>query len=122
MKTADTLRSDIDFAGLMVRCSKAKVDVLVVLVTPLPPQSRPQVTIDPIQAMNQTVRVFEGKMAAAGAAIVLPDEATNLAGGPWQSLPFLSLNVKEGDVAVKGVVALDGLRAAYGNLISSCIQ
>jgi len=119
MKIADTSRSDPDFAGLMIRCApKGKIDVLAVLVRPFPPTTRPQVTI----TSAQTSEVFEGKMAAAGAAVILPDEASALAGGLWQSLSSLSLTVKNADEEIKGVVALDGLRAAYGNLVSGCIQ
>jgi len=119
MKIADTSRSDPDFAGLMIRCApKGKIDVLAVLVRPFPPTSRPQVTI----TAAQNTQVFEGKMAAAGAAVQLPDEASALAGGIWQSLSSLSVTVKNADEEIKGVVALDGLRAAYGNLVSGCAQ
>lgn len=119
MKTADTLRSDPDFAGLMIRCAtQGKIDVLMVLVRPFPPQSKPQITV----ATGQESRVFEGKMAAAGAAIVLPDEAGLLAGGPWQTAKSLSLSAREGGVEIKGVVVLEGLRPAYNNLVSNCTQ
>ena len=117
MKTADTLNSDPDFAGLMVRCgARGKIDVLIVLVRPLPPKSRPQVTIG---AGSQS-RTFEGAMTAAGAAVVLPDEAGSLAGGPWQRLPNLAISVGDGADAIKGSVGLDGLGAAYSNLVSGC--
>jgi len=119
MKTADTLHSDPDFAGLMVRCAtQGKIDVLVVLVTPLPPKSRPRITI----AAGTQTRTFDGTMAAAGVAVVLPDEAGALAGGPWQRLPALAVSVEDGANRIKGSVALDGLGAAYNNLVSSCAQ
>lgn len=117
MRTADTLRSDPDFAGLMVRCAaQGKIDVLIVLVTPLPPKSRPRVTV---AAGGQTIS-FDGTMAAAGAAVVLPQEAGLLAGGPWQSQPALTISVADGGNQIKGSVALDGLGTAYSNLIGSC--
>jgi hypothetical protein len=119
MKTADTLRSDPDFAGLMVRCAaQGKVDVLIVLVTPLPPRSHPRVAI----AAGEQTKIFEGTMAAAGAAVVLPDEAGALASGPWQRLRDLAISVEGGGNQIKGAVGLDGLAAAYNNLISSCSQ
>jgi hypothetical protein len=119
MKTADTMRSDPDFAGLMVRCAdKGKIDVLVVLVSPFPPRSRPKVTI----GAGPGAQVFEGQMAAAGAAVVLPEAVAALAGGPWQSTASLAIAVKDNDSEIKGIVALDGLRPAYGNLLASCMQ
>jgi hypothetical protein len=119
MKTADTMRSDPDFAGLMIRCApKGKIDVLIVLIQPFPPQSHPQVTI----SSGGSFQVFEGAMTAAGAAVVLPNEAALLAQGPWQTLPSLSVLVKENRSEIKGVVILDGLREAYDLLTSSCAQ
>jgi hypothetical protein len=119
MKTADTMRSDPDFAGLMIRCTpKGKIDVLIVLIQPFPPQSHPQVTI----RSGSSFQVFEGAMTAAGAAVVLPDEAARLAQGPWQSVPSLSVSAKEKQSEIKGVVILDGLREAYNQLTGSCAQ
>jgi hypothetical protein len=119
MKTADTIRSDPDFAGLMIRCAAAgKIDVLIVLIQPFPPQSHPQVTI----RSGSSFQVLKGAMTAAGAAVVLPDEAALLAQGPWQTLPSLSVSVKENQSEIKGIVILDGLREAYDLLTSSCAQ
>ena len=119
MKTADTMRSDPDFAGLMIRCApKGKIDVLIALIQPFPPQSHPQVTI----SSGSNSQVFEATVTAAGAAVILPEEAATLAQGPWQSLSSLSISAKENDSEIKGVVVLDGLRAAYNLLTSSCAQ
>ena len=118
MKTADTRRSDLDFAGLMVRCSAhRKIDVLVVILNPFPPRSRPLVSV----SAGANSRMFEGKMAAGGLAIVLPDGAAELAGGPWQTAPFLALTIKQNNQEIKGIVTPDGLGAAYGNLIDQCL-
>ncbi len=119
IKTADTLQSDPDFAGLMIRCApKGKIDVLVALIQPFPPQSHPQVTI----GFAGKTMVFEGSMAAAGAAVILPDEAANLVSGPWQMLPSLTVDVEENKNQIKGVVALDGLKSAYNSLVNSCAE
>lgn len=120
MKTADTARSDPDFAGLIVRCApQGKVDVLVALVRPFPPQSHPQVTI---ASSNGGTVTFEASMAAAGAAVLLPDEVSAFAGGQWQTTPSLSLAVKESDSEIKGMVTLNGLRQAYHALLANCSQ
>ncbi|MCK1325072.1 hypothetical protein IVA94_30060 [Bradyrhizobium sp. 156] len=119
-KTAETMQSDPEFAGLIVRCApKGKIDVLVALIRPFPPRSRPKVTI--ASATGGTVTV-EASMAAAGAAVLLPDEVSAFAAGKWQTTPSLSVVVKESDSEIKGVVALNGLREAYNSLAASCGQ
>lgn len=120
MKTADTAQSDPDMAGLIVRCgARGKVDVLVALIRPFPPRSHPRVTITSPAGGTVT---FEATMAAAGAAVLLPDEVSAFAAGKWQSTPSLSIIVKESDSEIKGVVALNGLREAYNSLLANCGQ
>src|ERR1700733_4523674 len=43
--TADISRSDLDLAGMMLRCGEKGVEVLIVAVTPFSPHARPNVTI-----------------------------------------------------------------------------
>jgi len=119
MKVADTTKSDLDFAGLVLRCApKGKIEVMIALIRPLPPRSHPQVTLTD----SGTSQTFEGTMLAAGAAVLLPDEAAALAGGRWQSVPSLAVSVKEDQDEIKGVVALKGLREAFYRLFMSCAQ
>ena len=119
MKTADTTQSDPDFAGLIVRCApKGKIEVLVALIRPFPPRSHPQVTI----ASGGGSQSFEASMAAAGAAVLLPDEVSAFVGGKWQTTPSLAVTVKESGSEIKGVVPLNGLRDAYSSLLASCSQ
>jgi hypothetical protein len=119
MKTADTTQSDPDFAGLIVRCApQGKIDVLVALIRPFPPRSRPQVTI----ASGGISQTFEASMAAAGAAVLLPSEVAAFAGGKWQSTPSLTVTIKENGSEIKGLVAMNGLREAYGSLLAGCSQ
>ncbi|MCK1353541.1 hypothetical protein IVB56_21225 [Bradyrhizobium sp. CW7] len=119
-KTAETMQSDPEFAGLIIRCApKGKIDVLVALIRPFPPKSHPKVTL--ASATGGAVTV-EASMAAAGAAVLLPDEVSAFAAGKWQTTPLLSVVVKESDTEIKGVVALNGLREAYNSLAASCGQ
>jgi hypothetical protein len=119
MKTADTAQSDPDFAGLIVRCApQGKVDVLVALIRPFPPRSHPQVTV----AANGFSRTFEASMAAAGAAVLLPEEVSAFAAGKWQTTPSVAISVQGGGSEIKGVVALNGLREAYNSLLANCSQ
>lgn len=119
-KTADTTQSDPDFAGLIVRCApKGKIDVLVALIRPFPPRSHPKVTI---AASGGGSLTFDASMAAAGAAVLLPDEVSAFAAGKWQTTASLSVVVRESDSEIKGVVALNGLREAYHSLLANCSQ
>lgn len=119
-KTADTAQSDPDFAGLIIRCApKGKIDVLVALIRPFPPRSHPKVTI---ASGNGGTLTFEASMAAAGAAVLLPDEVSAFAAGKWQTTPSLSVAVKESESEIKGMVALNGLRGAYNSLLANCGQ
>lgn len=119
-KTAETMQSDPEFAGLIVRCApKGKIDVLVALIRPFPPKSHPKVTIASRTGGAVTV---EATMAAAGAAVLLPDEVSAFAAGKWQTTPSLSVVVKESGSEIKGVVALNGLREAYNSLAANCGQ
>src|SRR5262249_31636324 len=45
MQMADTARSDIDLAGLTLRCSDPGFDVLVVFLKPFPPRRHPKVKL-----------------------------------------------------------------------------
>jgi hypothetical protein len=120
MKTADMAQSDPDFAGLIVRCApKGRIDVLVALIRPFPPRSHPKVTI---AASGGGTLTFEASMAAAGAAVLLPDEVSAFAAGKWQTTPSLSVVVRESDAEIKGTVALAGLREAYHSLLANCSQ
>ncbi|MGY4368161.1 hypothetical protein ACVW1A_004226 [Bradyrhizobium sp. LB1.3] len=120
MKTADTAQSDPDFAGLIVRCApKGKIDVLLALIRPFPPRSHPKVTII---SSGGGALTFEASMAAAGTAVLLPDEVSAFATGKWQTMASLSVVVKESDSEIKGMVALNGLREAYHSLLANCGQ
>jgi hypothetical protein len=119
MKTADTAQSDPDFAGLIVRCTpQGKVDVLVALIRPFPPRSHPQVTV----AASGFSRTFEASMAAAGAAVLLPEEVSAFAAGKWQTTPSVAISVQGSGSEIKGVVTLNGLREAYNSLLANCSQ
>lgn len=50
---------------------------------------------------------FEASVAAASAAVLLPDEVSAFAAGKWQTTPSLTVLVKETDSEIKGVVAFE---------------
>ena len=116
MQTADPLRSDIDLAGLMLRCGDGGVDVLIAFIRPLAPRSRPSVKLT---ARGTTV-AFDAFVIPPGALISLPREVTTLLYGPWQSSLELALEVTENGNVMRGVVSLAGLAPALALLMSNC--
>jgi hypothetical protein len=134
IQTAQVLKSDIDFAGLMIRCGESEVEVLVTLLTPLSPRAHPRVTLSGGGESNS----FVAAVAPPGALLLLPKEATALARGRWQSLPELSAQIDVGTSGgdrtdnsqalsgqddphqVNGIVDLGGLGPALARLQALC--
>jgi hypothetical protein len=116
MQTAELARSDVGLAGLMLRCGESGVDVLIVLLKPLPPRAQPRVVLT---ARGSTVE-FRATVIPPGAAISLPGEAAALVNGAWQSSPELALEITENDNTIRGVVPLAGLAPALALLMSNC--
>jgi hypothetical protein len=121
MKTADVTKSDIDLAGLMLRCGESNIEVLVVLIRPLPPRGHPKV----ILTVGGKSIEFIASVVPPGAEVLLPPEATVLASRPWQAAPELSVEVGavEGDdppTPIQGVISLAGLGAALSRLQANC--
>ncbi len=116
MHTADTSRSDLDLAGLMIRCSSnGRAEVVVVLIQPFPLRARPRVALGKPGHEIQ----LEATVAPPGTAIVLPTDATTLVRGSWQALNDLFIRVDDGQDTIRGVVVLSGLQAAFNELVAS---
>jgi hypothetical protein len=117
MQTADAARSDIDLAGLALRCSDTGYDVLVVLLKPFPPRTHPKVKLTIGGATVQ----LEATVIPPGAAILLPAEAAAmLVKGSWQSSSELAIEVEDDSNATRGVISLEGLGPALSLLTSNC--
>jgi hypothetical protein len=113
----DLLRSDPELAGMMLRCTAGDIELLFVLVQPLSPRTRPQVTLN---FEGKSLR-FEAAVVPPGTSIRLPPDAAALAGGVWQSTSELSLVIDDGATTkINGVVILQGLRSAYAALGAAC--
>lgn len=113
MATAEISGSDIDFAGLNLRCADPDFEILVFLIRPLPPQAQPVITVNG--------KTFEGSVVSPGTAIRLPKEAADLATGQWQTLPNLSIKVENDGTTTRGLISLDGFDVALKTLISACL-
>jgi hypothetical protein len=116
MQTADIFRSDIDLAGLMLRCRDAGVDVVIVFLKPFPPRTHPKVKLI---TPSSTVHL-DATVISPGTAISLPAEAAALVNGSWQSSSELAIEVDDNNNAVRGVISLVGLGPALLLLTSNC--
>lgn len=114
--TADLTKSDLDFAGLMIRCGKDAPEVLVVLITPFPPHAHPKVVI----GAPGHGTTLASTVVPPGVSLLLPAEATVLAHGAWQSLSELAIEVSDGATTVRGTVPLAGLAGALVTLAANC--
>jgi len=131
--TSDMMRSDLDLAGLMLRCHDANppgtgmqvqeaaptdraTQVVIVVVTPFPPRTMPRVTIGaPGKEWH-----FEARVVPPGAELLLPAEAADLAAGPWQSTHELTVKVSWQERSFGGVIPIDGLANALATLNANC--
>jgi hypothetical protein len=114
-QTADVAKSDLDLAGLMLRCGESNIETLIVLVRPFPPRARPKVTV----AASGKSGEFTATVVPPGAALLLPREATSLAAGPWQSAAELAVAVDDQN-PIRGLISLAGLGPAYRMLMTNC--
>lgn len=116
MHTAETSSSDLDLAGLMIRCREGGTEALIVFIRTFSFRARPRVVFG--KPGNETQ--FEATVAPPGTTILLPGDATTLVNGPWQAQSDLFIRVEDDQATIRGVVALAGLQAAYKVLVSSC--
>ena len=116
MHAADTTRSDLDFAGVMIRCSESDAEVVIVVLPALPSRVRPHVAFGkPGNAIK-----FEATVAPPGTLVLLPKEATGLVDGPWQALEDLFVQVDYDQSTIRGVVKIAGLGESFKHLNASC--
>jgi hypothetical protein len=115
-RTADMARSDLDLAGMMLKCGEHGTEIVIVALTPFPPRARPEVTIS---ALGREWR-FGASVVPPGAELLLPTKAIYLAAGAWQSAHELSVSVKSQEQSFRGIIPIDGLAAAFVKLSANC--
>jgi hypothetical protein len=116
MHTADPSKSDLDLAGLMIRCNGNSTEIVVVLLRPFPLRARPHVLLG--EPGHETR--LEATIAAPGTAVLLPGDGKLLVSGPWQAKGDLSIRVERDQTTIAGVVALTGLQSAFKSLATNC--
>ena len=115
-RTADVAKSDLEFAGLMLRCGEGSVEVLIVLVRAFPPRAHPEVKL---AAGSSTVELT-ASVVPPDVLLLLPNDATKLVAGAWQAATELSVAVEDQQGTIRGVIPLTGLGHALALLGSNC--
>lgn len=117
MRVADALKSDPDFAGLMIRCREnLALQIALVVIRPFPPRAHPQISI----GTGQTTVRFETSVIPPGSLLSLPPEAEVLARGAWQSADQLIVDIEGDGDKIHGVVSLQNLANAIAYLQANC--
>jgi hypothetical protein len=115
-RTADVAKSDLEFAGLMLRCGERSVEVLIVLVRVFPPRAHPKVQVSAGSATAE----YTATVVPPDVLLLLPHEAAALAAGSWQAAAELAVTVEDARGSIRGVVPLTGLGGALALLRSNC--
>jgi hypothetical protein len=115
-RTADISKSDLEFAGLMLRCGEKSVEVLVVLVRAFPPRAHPKVKL----AAGTSIIELTASVVPPDVLLLLPNDATALATGAWQAATELTVTVEDQQGAIRGFIPLMGLGHALTQLRSNC--
>jgi hypothetical protein len=117
MRTADIMRSDAEFAGIMIRCrAKSALQIAFVVITPFHPRSHPKITV----GINHSNMQFQAEVIAPGSLVALPNEAEVLAKGAWQSAKELTVDIESEGAKIHGTVSLKNLSGAIARLQASC--
>ncbi|MGY4615527.1 hypothetical protein ACVWZ4_000754 [Bradyrhizobium sp. USDA 4472] len=117
MHVADISKSDINLAGLSLRCGQDGLQAVLILLAPLPRSSRPSVVVKTSTKRSE----FEAVVTQAGEALLLPGLASTLASGAWQTASELSIEIATGPNPIEGVVPIRGLVAALNSLPPNCL-
>jgi hypothetical protein len=119
MRTGDIMRSDAEFAGIMIRCRAiSALQVAFVVITPFHPRSHPKITV----GINHSNMQFQAEVIAPGSLVALPNEAEVLAKGAWQSAKELTVDIEGEGAKIHGTVSLENLAGAVAQLQASCPQ
>ncbi len=114
MRTADTAASDLDLAGVLLRCGDQGPEMRVVVLTPFPPRARPEVTI----AVGTREMRFDATVVPPGAELLLPQDV--LADAQLRSAREISIRINTAGAAIKGAVTIEGLNTALATLAVNC--
>jgi hypothetical protein len=116
MHVADIAKSDINLAGLSLRCAQDGLQAVLILLEPLPRSSHPSVVV------KAETKTFEAQATViqGGEALLLPGLESRLTSGAWQTAAELSIEIAAPG-AIRGVVPIRGLAAALRSLSPNCL-
>lgn len=116
MHAVDTVKSDVDLAGLSLRCTPGGLQVVLILLSSLPRADHPKVILTAGAGRSE----FEASVAQSGEALLLPMAAAGLAAGDWQRATELSIEIATNSNPIRGIVPIGGLSAALRSLSPHC--
>jgi hypothetical protein len=116
MHVAQTTKSDLALAGLSLRCSGNGIEVVLIMLEPLPRGSHPSVTV----TMGSSKVQFEASATQRGEALLLPPSAASLAAGEWQNAGELGIEIATEPAPIKGTMPIRGLSGALRALSPYC--
>jgi hypothetical protein len=115
-RTADVTRSDLELAGLIFRCGEGGIETLIVVVTPFPPRTHPNVTL----TANNQEWSFDTEVITPGTKLLLPIDASSLARGQWRLARELGVKISLQERQVSGVIPIQGISQALFPLTAAC--
>lgn len=116
MHVADTTKSDLALAGLSLHCGSNGIEVVLIMLEPLPRGSHPSVTV----TMGSNKVQFEASATQRGEALLLPPSAASLAAGEWQKAAELGIEIATEPAPIKGTMPIRGLSGALRALSPYC--
>ncbi len=116
MHVVDSSKSDFALAGLSLQCGHSGVEVVLIILDRLPRVARPTVVFTAGTKQSE----FEASVVQGGEALLLPETASKLADGEWQSTNELSVDIETKSASIRGRIPIGGLSAALRHLSQNC--
>ena len=117
MHVVDTTKSDLALAGLSLRCGANGIEVVPIMLEPLPRGSHPSATV----TIGSDKVQFEASTIQRGEALLLPPPAASLAAGEWQKAAELGIEIATKPTLVQGTMQIRGLSDALRALSPYCV-
>lgn len=117
IRTPDTSRSDENLAGVMLRCKEPNdTELHIAVVSPYSPRTNTSVSLQ-IGARQLN---FPARVGPGGTTLILPAEAVEMLAGHALQGAELKVEVGSGAGKTVGVIPLNGLDAAYAEMMAAC--